>query len=138
MDEADLKVVRSESGNECMDPLLGMPLRYDEGFDADGQIDHFTYEEPGEVAKAGMAYGLPAKVNGNPNLGCGCSVAYLHATGDITQDGMIEADYMCDSGWHNFFVFELNMQERKRQVTIDKDGNLQADEGFTAGDLEEY
>lgn len=72
-----------------------------------------------------IGYGLPAKIYGNPVLGCTCRVASLVSATQIV-DGMIEADYMCDSGWHNYVVFEVRQytSESKTQLKIDADGNV--------------
>lgn len=136
-------------GMHAVDPILGEPLKYDEGFENNGDIWDYedtdaayeafnkSYNTPGEAVKDIMAMGLPAKVQGP--LGCGCSEAVLHGVGEI-KNGRVEVDYMCDSGWHNFLVFQMRVQGKKpdREVKIDKYGGLTTEKAFTAQELQEF
>ncbi len=83
-----------------------------------------------------LEMGLPQKIRGNP-LGCACHVAYLVSVGPVI-DGQIEADYQCDSGWHNYVVFQVRQYttEGERGIKINKFGDLIESEGFQAGELE--
>lgn len=121
---AELPIKRMHSGFQCHQPENG-PLQYDAGFSGGGSIDSNHYEEPGEVARQGMSMGMPDHIEAEPagRLGCGCQEAWLHAIGEI-QNGMIEADYMCDSGWHNFVIFELEQMGNRTGLVIDANGNL--------------
>jgi hypothetical protein len=132
------KVVQRESGNFLKRPILGTALTYDKGFSRSGAIDHNTYHEGGAAFDKAKAFGMTKSIRGNP-LGCGCNVAYLHGIGEV-KDGQIEADYVCDSGWHNYVVFEVNeiKEKEKQEVKIDVNGNITNEEGFKAGDLEEF
>lgn len=81
-------------------------------------------DDKGRLAKQAQAFGLPAKIRDNP-LGCGCKVAFLvGATKPVGSH--IEADYMCDSGWHNYVIFELVGFEQKAedQIKINTNGEL--------------
>lgn len=88
-------------------------------------------------------YGLPPKVRGNP-LGCGCPEGNLSAITKPDDDGYVYADYMCDSHWHNYFRFKLDLQSKKvptHQKTIDKKKKkitLGGENAFHAGELEDY
>jgi hypothetical protein len=131
-------LVKKESGEGDLRPILGKALTYDKGFDKDGYIeDDDEWEKPLAAAEKAAKYGLPAHVRGRP-LGCGCNIAHLHAIGKVVK-GQLEVDYMCDSGWHNFMVFQVREKKKAkpRQVLIDKFGNLTAHEGFKAQELEE-
>lgn len=137
-DIGDLKVKETKSGSGSLPPITGK-LKYDKGFSASGYYsDRGDYFREGQAAKAGAAFGMPFKINGHP-LGCGCSEAYIHAIGEI-RDGMIEADYMCDSGWHNFVVFELEEMGKQQGLVVDKNGNLVETQDVGHGDqeLQEY
>lgn len=85
-----------------------------------------------------LLLGLPEKVRGNP-LGCGCGEANLvGATQPVGSH--IEADYMCDSGWHNYLLFELIGFEQKpeTQLKIDASGNLVEDVDEETKELGDY
>jgi hypothetical protein len=124
-------------------------IEYDDGFDTrnidwdkegvDDLFENFKdkWETPGNAAAKAAVYGLPAMVRGDP-LGCGCEEAHLHGIGKV-KNGQIEADYMCDVGWHNYMVFSVNEKKtkKKREVKLDKFGKVMEDEGFKATDLEE-
>lgn len=136
----DPEIVKNASGTSGKRPLLKKPLRYDKGFSKDGDIPNYNaWTKEGNAAKFANDYGVPALVQGDP-LGCGCDEAHLHAVGDITEAGLLEVDYMCDSGWHNYYVYQLHMQKNPTQneVKIDKFGNLSADQGFKATQLGDF
>lgn len=80
--------------------------------------------------------GLPRKIRGRP-LGCGCGEAQL-VTVSPAVDGVVEADYHCDAGWHNYVSFNVRQYaaEGQNSIKIDKYGNLTESEGFQAGELE--
>lgn len=81
-----------------------------------------------------LEHGLPLKITGNP-LGCGCSEAFLISAGEA-KDQKIEADYQCDSGWHNYVVFDVMPREDKIEIT--KTGQIvMGGEGHQAGPLQE-
>lgn len=130
----DLEIIRQSDGFESRPdrkPLLKKPLKYDKGFEVNKDTGLFksfykdddVWKTMGQVAQDGMKFGLPNRIEGSP-LGCGCEEAYLHGVGDITPEGHIEADYVCDSGWHNFVVFQLGLKERPTQIRIDKNGDI--------------
>lgn len=90
-----------------------------------------------EALKEARSYGLPEKIRGNP-LGCGCNVAHLVSAGPVV-DGMIEANYHCDSNWKNYVVFQVRQytKEGEMGLKINKFGELVESEGYQAGELEE-
>ena len=139
---ADLPIVRRSNGDEPRPnrkPLRGQPLKYDKGYSHDmGEMDWDTWRDTsGEVAQSGIALGMPASIQAalHGKLGCGCSEAYLHALGDIV-DGKIEADYMCDYGWHNYVVFEMEQMGKQQGLVVDKNGNLVETQDVGHGDTE--
>lgn len=74
-----------------------------------------------------LKLGLPPHVRADP-LGCGCDEAHLvGATKPVGSH--IEADYMCDSGYHNYMLFELIGFEQKpeTQLKIGVNGELVED-----------
>lgn len=142
---SNYKIIDRSSGNVGdVEPILGKPLEYDEGFDVESgplnneEWENFNdeYKTPGKAAQRGIDLGLPKFIRGDP-LGCGCGIAYLHAVGEVVN-GQVEADYMCDSGWHNFVVMQVKTKEKKREVKIDKFGLVVGDEGHKFNGLEEY
>lgn len=88
------------------------------------------------VVAAGMSYGLPRIIRGNP-LGCGCRQGYLVGVGDII-DGRIEADYSCDSKWHNYVLFEVEQLKQGVKLKYDTNGNIIEEEGYQADELEDF
>lgn len=86
----------------------------------------------------GLDMGLPNAIYGTPELGCGCESARLVGMGEIQSDGQLEAEYDCDSGWHNYVIFGMRSNEAKEAIKLDKFGNVIEGTGFTAGDLNEY
>lgn len=77
-------------------------------------------EDKGETVNLAQQYGLPPSIVGN--LGCGCRTAHL--TGATAPVGShIEADYMCDVGYHNYVYFELIGFENKGENSIELDAN---------------
>jgi len=148
IDTGVFKEIRRESGHPDFRPIGGKELKYDKGFDKDGNMpggyaadsyegaDH-AYYKPGEESSKAANMGLPLVVYGSP-LGCGCSEAYLHGVGDVIN-GQLEADYMCSSGWHNFIEFSMRTQDidPERAIKIDKYGNFTEDRGYEAKELEE-
>lgn len=82
--------------------------------------------------------GMPAYIEGNP-LGCGCQIAHLHAVGAVLESHM-EADYMCDSGWHNFVLFKVRAQDNRsdNSIKVNTSGELVAEQGVSPGELEEF
>jgi hypothetical protein len=136
----EAKLVRTESGRAYKNPLLGQPLHYDQGYGSDGRIPggHNTrtglknWVTPGDAAKWGGAYGLPPHVRAKlgSQLGCGCQEAHLHAVGDINSESLLEADYMCSYGYHNYYVFEVEQEQADspRAIKLDLNGNMIEDE----------
>lgn len=149
---------RSNRGGESYswsEPLLGADLVYDENFH-DYSHDYSTADEfyengelygddiwkvKGKAAKEGAKYGLPFRIAGHP-LGCGCDEAFLHGIGKL-KDGQIEADYVCDVGWHNYAIFKIKEKKKpkkkevKQEIKLNKFGEVDQ-VGFTATELEDY
>lgn len=140
MTQYEAKVIRRSTEGESWtysEPLLGKALKYDAGFDEGGLVDYDNYRKPGKEALRGIAMGLPKFIRGK--LGCGCNIGYLHAVGEL-KNGQIEADYMCDSGWHNFVIFQ--MTEKKNNASAekqyDKYGHEITEKSFVAPSLEDF
>lgn len=116
-------------------PYLGSPRR---GRQATGELSYrpissgqMEYgrnrqlkKDGGKAVETAQKYGLPKHIRGNP-LGCGCNEAHL-AGATKPVGSHIEADYMCDVGWHNYVVFELIGFEAKTEssIKVDANGNL--------------
>lgn len=133
-----LDVVANKTDSYLGTPITG-ELTYDNGFSVEGDtLDGKGWRTPGEAAKKGAEYGLPQFIYGLP-LGCGCSTAWLHAIGEV-KNGLLEADYMCDSGWHNFVVLRVkeNKKKKERKLQIDRSGNLVEEQEVKITELEEY
>ncbi len=131
---------------------LGSPKRSGEGemhyntkkLDED-QREYIKYDlgekllnDKGKAVSLAVKFGLPKKITGTP-LGCGCRVAYL-AGATKPVNSHIEADYMCDAGWHNYVRFELIGFENKSEgeIKIDANGNLIETTGIEARELGNY
>lgn len=106
----------------------------------DGQLATAETRKKDELSEPARAVqlGLPKFIRGNP-LGCGCSEAHL-AGATKPVNSHIEADYMCDSGWHNFVVFEIVGFENLGDATIkvNANGDLEESHEVTTGELKEY
>lgn len=92
----------------------------------------------GAARDAASEYGLPNMIRGNP-LGCKCRTATLvGATKPVM--GHIEADYMCDSGYHNFVVFRLiGFDARaKSELKLDSNGNIVDTSSTETAELGEF
>lgn len=84
-------------------------------------------DDKGRARNQALKFGLPKVIKGNP-LGCRCNEAFLvGATKPVGSH--IEADYMCDVGYHNYVVFELIGFENKGEAVlkVDSHGNLVED-----------
>lgn len=92
----------------------------------------------GNARKMALALGLPERVRGDP-LGCTCHTAHLvGATKPVGSH--VEADYMCDSGYHNYMLFELIGFEQKpeTQLKIGPNGELVEDVDEETKELGDY
>lgn len=105
--------------------------------------ENYNYREKfkkdnGETANLATKYGLPPAIKGNP-LGCGCPEAFL-AGATKPVGSHIEADYMCDAGYHNFVYYQLIGFENKSegQIKVDSSGNLTEDTKTEARELGEF
>lgn len=92
----------------------------------------------GALNRQALQFGLPKHIQGTP-LGCGCQTAHL-AGATKPVGSHIEADYMCDSGWHNYVYFELIGFENKGEskLKVDVNGNLIEDEKQETKELGDY
>lgn len=139
------RVIDGETGsNERLEPETG-PLKYSKA-DMNQQQQSYAINELDETLKydrgqsraQALLLGLPEKVRGNP-LGCRCSEAFLvGATKPVGSH--IEADYMCDQGYHNYMLFELIGFEQKPQteLKIGPNGELVEDVDEETKELGDY
>lgn len=71
--------------------------------------------------KMALEYGLPPVVHAEP-LACNCYEGHLvGATRPV--NGFVEADYMCDYGYHNYMVFRLLGVDLKGQTQLKVNAN---------------
>lgn len=120
------------------DNTFDVPYNPEEG---DERFSRDKWITPGKAANTGISLGMPASINASNGgaLGCGCVEAFLHGVGDII-DGTIEADYVCDFGYHNYVIFELEQMGKRSGLQVDKNGNLieTQEVGHADDGLEEY
>lgn len=94
--------------------------------------------DKGKTVNLAVKFGLPEAIKGNP-LGCSCDIAHL-AGATPPVGSHIEADYMCDYGYHNYVYFELIGFENKGEskLKIDANGDLIEETKTEAKELEEF
>ncbi len=120
------------------------PMKYGEMTPRQSQYygNKALQQDGGKSMDIARLYGLPEaiKAPAPKMLGCGCHEAHL-AGATVPIGSHIEADYMCDSGWHNFVVFELIGFDNKgeNKVRVDINGDLvEGDPEPEARELEEF
>jgi hypothetical protein len=104
----------------------------------DRLTDNGEMNDSQQAVKDARSYGLPDNIRGNP-LGCGCATAHLVSASPI-KDGIIEANYHCDSNWKNYVVFEVrqNTNLPENAIKIDKNGELVESTDVQTASLEEF
>lgn len=108
--------VRQETGQLSYGPITSEQKDY--------RGNRSLQHDDGKAIATARMYGLPEHIEGNP-LGCKCSEAHL-AGATKPVGSHIEADYMCDYGYHNYVVFQLIGFEDNTEssIKVDANGNL--------------